>query len=259
MNPSTSVPLDAKQAAAVLRLLDALEEDDDVQQVYANAEIPDDVLEFGRLTGARPGRRSGTWSHRRRRRRRWSRCAARWCTAAACSTPAGIEDAERLFLLSGLITSVVRRAPAQRSPPWSVSSSRPTAAPRCVSSEARGVLLCALAAAGIPVFEYTPNEVKEAVAGYGAARKPQVQRMTRQLLVRGTHRGPGRRRRCLRDRCLPPPSRCADAARPQPRSRAAVSALDTAVAAARARLEAAAGDRDAPRPRRRCRGRRGHP
>src|SRR4029077_14963738 len=45
MNPSTSVPLDAKQASAVLRLLDNLEEDDDVQQVYANAEIPDDVLE----------------------------------------------------------------------------------------------------------------------------------------------------------------------------------------------------------------------
>ncbi len=45
MNPSTSVALDAKQAAAVLRLLDALEEDDDVQQVYANAEIPDTVLE----------------------------------------------------------------------------------------------------------------------------------------------------------------------------------------------------------------------
>jgi YebC/PmpR family DNA-binding regulatory protein len=45
MNPSTSVPLDAKQASAVLRLLEGLEEDDDVQQVYANAEIPDDVLE----------------------------------------------------------------------------------------------------------------------------------------------------------------------------------------------------------------------
>jgi YebC/PmpR family DNA-binding regulatory protein len=45
MNPSTSVSLDAKQATAVLRLLENLEEDDDVQQVYANAEIPDDVLE----------------------------------------------------------------------------------------------------------------------------------------------------------------------------------------------------------------------
>ena len=29
----------------MLRLLDSLEEHDDVQQVYANAEIPDDVLE----------------------------------------------------------------------------------------------------------------------------------------------------------------------------------------------------------------------
>ena len=45
MSPSTSVELDAKQAPAVLRLLDALEEHDDVQQVYANADIPDSVLE----------------------------------------------------------------------------------------------------------------------------------------------------------------------------------------------------------------------
>ena len=45
MNPSTSVTLDAGQARSVIRLLDSLEELDDVQQVYANAEIPDDVLE----------------------------------------------------------------------------------------------------------------------------------------------------------------------------------------------------------------------
>ena len=45
MNPTTSVPLDASQARQVLRLLDGLEEHDDVQQVYANAEIPDDVLD----------------------------------------------------------------------------------------------------------------------------------------------------------------------------------------------------------------------
>jgi YebC/PmpR family DNA-binding regulatory protein len=45
MHPSTNVELDARQAPAVLRLLDALEEQDDVQQVYANAEIPDEVLQ----------------------------------------------------------------------------------------------------------------------------------------------------------------------------------------------------------------------
>lgn len=45
MNPTTSVALEATEARSVLRLLDSLEEHDDVQQVYANVEIPDDVLE----------------------------------------------------------------------------------------------------------------------------------------------------------------------------------------------------------------------
>lgn len=45
MNPSQTITLDEKQAVAVLKLLDGLEEHDDVQQVYANADIPDSVLE----------------------------------------------------------------------------------------------------------------------------------------------------------------------------------------------------------------------
>jgi len=45
MHPGTSVTLNAGEARQVLRLLDSLEELDDVQQVYANAEIPDEVLE----------------------------------------------------------------------------------------------------------------------------------------------------------------------------------------------------------------------
>ncbi|MBV6394957.1 MAG: Crossover junction endodeoxyribonuclease RuvC [Anaerolineales bacterium] len=48
--------------------------------------------------------------------------------------------------------------------------------------QARGVALLALEQAGIPVFEYTPNEVKQAVAGYGSADKKQVQEMVRALL-----------------------------------------------------------------------------
>src|ERR1700687_6417573 len=39
-------------------------------------------------------------------------------------------------------------------------------------SEARGVVLCALAREGVAVAEYTPTQVKEAVCGYGAARQP---------------------------------------------------------------------------------------
>jgi len=46
MLPSTSVPLDdAAAAKSVLRVLEALEENDDVQNVYANFDIPDDVLQ----------------------------------------------------------------------------------------------------------------------------------------------------------------------------------------------------------------------
>jgi crossover junction endodeoxyribonuclease RuvC len=48
--------------------------------------------------------------------------------------------------------------------------------------QARGVILLALQKAGIEPFEYTPNEVKQAVAGYGSADKRQVQDMVRALL-----------------------------------------------------------------------------
>ncbi len=48
--------------------------------------------------------------------------------------------------------------------------------------EARGVVLLAIAEAGLEVAEYTPNEVKQAVAGYGSAEKRQVQEMVRTLL-----------------------------------------------------------------------------
>jgi crossover junction endodeoxyribonuclease RuvC len=106
-------------------------------------------------------------------------------------------------------------------------------------SEARGVLLCALAAAGVPVVEYTPNEVKESVAGYGAARKPQVLRMTMQMLSVDRIDGPDD----VADACAIAVCHHHRAAltlrvRGQ-RAPVAMGALDRAVAAARARLEAA--------------------
>jgi len=48
--------------------------------------------------------------------------------------------------------------------------------------QARGVVMLALQKAGIEIFEYTPKEVKNAVAGYGGADKRQVQEMVRALL-----------------------------------------------------------------------------
>ena len=46
----------------------------------------------------------------------------------------------------------------------------------------RGVILLAAEKAGIPVFEYTPMQVKQAVVGYGKAEKKQVMLMTQRLL-----------------------------------------------------------------------------
>jgi YebC/PmpR family DNA-binding regulatory protein len=43
--PSVTVPLDEGGARKVMKLVDALEDSDDVQDVYTNADIPDDVLE----------------------------------------------------------------------------------------------------------------------------------------------------------------------------------------------------------------------
>ncbi len=48
--------------------------------------------------------------------------------------------------------------------------------------QARGVAILALAEVGIPIFEYTPMEVKLAVSGYGSAQKEQVQTMVKALL-----------------------------------------------------------------------------
>lgn len=43
--PSVDVPLDEENAKKVMRVIDALEDSDDVQNVYSNADIPDEVLE----------------------------------------------------------------------------------------------------------------------------------------------------------------------------------------------------------------------
>ena len=63
-------------------------------------------------------------------------------------------------------------------------------------AEARGVILLAAQQSGVPVFEYTPLQIKQAVTGYGQAKKPQVMEMTRRLL-------------CLRE--VPKPDDTADA------------------------------------------------
>jgi crossover junction endodeoxyribonuclease RuvC len=51
-----------------------------------------------------------------------------------------------------------------------------------VLGQARGVALCAVAEAGLPIHEYAPASIKQAIAGSGRAEKPQIQQMVRMLL-----------------------------------------------------------------------------
>src|SRR5579864_1121918 len=102
-------------------------------------------------------------------------------------------------------------------------------------SEARGVVLCALAREGVAIVEYTPTQVKEAVCGYGAARKPQVARMTARLLGLESLQGSDD----VADACAVAVChhhRARLGARLAQRDTDQRSSLDAAVASARARL-----------------------
>lgn len=49
-------------------------------------------------------------------------------------------------------------------------------------AQARGVILMTAEKMGLPIYEYNPSQVKQAVVGYGKAEKQQVMDMTRRLL-----------------------------------------------------------------------------
>jgi crossover junction endodeoxyribonuclease RuvC len=51
-----------------------------------------------------------------------------------------------------------------------------------ILGEARGAVLAACAGASLPVYEYSPRRVKQAVAGFGGADKSQVRKMVMSLL-----------------------------------------------------------------------------
>ena len=49
-------------------------------------------------------------------------------------------------------------------------------------AQARGVILMTAEKLGLPIYEYNPSQVKQAVVGYGKAEKRQVMDMTKRLL-----------------------------------------------------------------------------
>ena len=97
------------------------------------------------------------------------------------TTPAGHPLPERLQAIYQGLASVIQEHQPEAAAVEELFFSRNVRTALSVG-HARGVTLLCLADAGLPVFEYKPLEVKQAVAGYGGADKRQVQEMVRMLL-----------------------------------------------------------------------------
>lgn len=97
------------------------------------------------------------------------------------TTEAGVEMPERLLALYRELTEILLLHRPQSGAVEKLFFQRNVTTAISVG-QARGVALLALAQHEIPVSEYTPMEIKQAVAGYGGADKQQVQQMVRALL-----------------------------------------------------------------------------
>lgn len=97
------------------------------------------------------------------------------------TTPAGEPLARRLLSLYGQLNSLLDRFHPSEVVVEELFFNRNTTTAIAVG-QARGVALLAAANHNLPVQEYTPLQVKQALAGYGRATKEQVQQMVRVLL-----------------------------------------------------------------------------
>jgi crossover junction endodeoxyribonuclease RuvC len=93
------------------------------------------------------------------------------------STSAKQATPERLLTLyQGLIDLIERHQPSAAAVELFVARNLRTA---LMVGQARGIAILAVANKGIPVYEYTPLEVKQRVSGYGHGDKKQIQEMVR--------------------------------------------------------------------------------
>ena len=97
------------------------------------------------------------------------------------TTPAGQPLPERLQTIYRGLADVIREHQPEQAAVEELFFSRNVRTALSVG-HARGVVLLALADAGLQVYEYKPLEVKQAITGYGGADKQQVQEMVRMLL-----------------------------------------------------------------------------
>jgi len=106
---------------------------------------------------------------------------ARLVRCGVIETPATTEMPQRLLTIHQQVAALIAQArPAAIAIEELFFKRNVTTA--LTVGQARGVVLLAAAQAGVPVFEYKPAEVKQALVGYGNADKQQIQEMVRMLL-----------------------------------------------------------------------------
>ena len=94
---------------------------------------------------------------------------------------AGLPDADRLRVIFDQLTELIMAHQPEFAAVEKLYFQKNVKTALSVG-QARGVVLLTLAQAGLPIYEYNPNEVKQTVCGYGSADKQQVQRMVQTLL-----------------------------------------------------------------------------
>jgi crossover junction endodeoxyribonuclease RuvC len=102
-------------------------------------------------------------------------------TYGTVTTKACLPDAERLKILYDELTQLIILHRPDSSAVEKLFFQKNVKTAISVG-QARGVAMLTLAQGGLPITEYTPNEVKQTVCGYGNAGKNQVQRMVQTLL-----------------------------------------------------------------------------
>lgn len=110
-----------------------------------------------------------------------NRGSVRMLQYGAVTTEAGLPLATRLVQIENDMTALI----AQLKPDEIAVEElffRKNITTGIAVAHGRGVILCTAERLGVPIFEYTPMQVKQAVAGYGLADKKQVMDMTKRLL-----------------------------------------------------------------------------
>lgn len=101
--------------------------------------------------------------------------------AGVIRTPVKEDDAVRLLTIYEELTDIIASTKPDAMSVEKLFFSRNVTTAMTVS-QARGVVLLTAQQVGLPIFEYTPMQIKQAVTGYGKADKKQMQEMVRVIL-----------------------------------------------------------------------------